>query len=244
MNRIWKALHEYLPVVAVVLGLSLALKTFVLDAVVVPTRSMGETLVPGDFVFVNKLVYGAPLHVASAGMMRLPALQPVRRGDVLVFELPGSTSGPSFVKRCIAVGGDWIELRDNRLQMNGEEMAVAGDDFGPVRVPEKGDRIRLSARNLYLYERLLAAEGHEVGMTNGAVTIDGEPQESYVVGSDCLFVLGDNFQNSYDSRQWGFLPAQNVVGKAMMVYWSVTPADDERSFISRIRWDRIGTFVR
>jgi signal peptidase I len=205
---------------------------------------MGHTLLPGDFVFVNKLVYGAPVRVASAGF-RLPALQPIRRGDVLVFELPGDPSAPSYVKRCVGVAGDWIELRDNVLRVNGDDIAVAGENFGPVRVPQKGETIRLSARNLPLYERLLAAEGHTVRAgPDGSVAVDGERLQSYRVSSDCLFVLGDNRSNSYDSRAWGFLPADNVVGKAMMVYWSVSPPDDERSFLSRIRWDRIGTLVR
>ena len=149
-------------VVAVVLAL--AIRLFLFEPFVIPSASMEPTLVPGDRVMVNKLVY------------RLTDPAP---GDIIVFRYPRDPR-TIYIKRLIAVGGQTVELRHGQLFVDGHrviedylpENPGGGGDFGPVRVPP-----------------------------------------------DTYFVMGDNRDNSQDSRVWGPVPKENLVGKAQLLYW-------------------------
>ncbi len=95
-----------------------------------------------------------------------------------------------------------------------------GDDFGPVRVPAKGDTLRINVDNIPLYDRLISMyEGHTLGVDKNALTIDGEPLTNYVVEDDYYFVLGDSRHHSADSRYWGFVPQDHVTGRAGLLLW-------------------------
>jgi signal peptidase I len=239
---------------------ALLVKFFVLDAVYVPSRSMEGTLRRGDYVLVNKLLYGArvpgrlPMLPSSASMFHLPGLSSLKRGDVVVFELPagafpdGREERVTFVKRCVALSGDDVRIADGSVVVNGEELRVDGaqpgaaSSFGPVRVPRAGDVIELTPATSGFWERLLRTEGRTVGRAGDTVFVDGAPATSYTVTKDYVFVLGDNRGHSYDSRMWGFLPQENIIGNAMLVYWSVDPAPADDG--GGIRWDRVGARVR
>jgi len=235
------------------------LKTFVVDAIFVPSPSMKETLLDGDFVLVNKLIYGAklpqqlPFTRAKIPLIQLPALRSIERGDVIVFELPMASSEAlyrkpvSFVKRCVALGGDKVSIRNGVLFVNDiasktkiqeyyDDAHPLSDQYGPVTIPRRGDAISLTRENLSAWDDVIAREGHTVEQTASAILIDGQATTHYMIEKNYLFVLGDNRNHSYDSRYWGFLPEENVVGKAMMVYWSADPK-------SGVRWDRIGKLV-
>jgi signal peptidase I len=192
-------------VLLLTVALALALKVFVLGAVHVHTASMEDTLLAGDFLLVNKFVYGEriPPFIPLVGGGRGPALRSPGRGDVIVFHAPDDTASRLYVKRLVGLPGDTVTIRGGKLFVNGspvplprmaKEPRSALPDFGPVVVPGAGE------------------------------------QRVY-------FVLGDNRENSLDSRQWGFVPFENIVGQAMLIYWSV---DD----VTGIRWNRPGTFVR
>jgi signal peptidase I len=195
-------------VAAITFGIALCVKTFVVDAVHIPSRSMEEALHAGDFVLVNKLLYGPvtpeflPLLNVRLPHFRLPALMAPRPGDVVVFRFPASgdplvREGQLLVKRIIALPGQRVEIRSGAVVVDGRVIA-----------PHRGNGADAGSRSDY-----------------GPCVV---PPKSY-------FVLGDNMGDSYDSRAWGFVPADRLVGKAFLVYWSIGDQG--------IRWSRIGSIV-
>jgi len=246
--------------------LALLLKTFVLDAFRIPTASMENTILAGDFLLVNKIAYGAhtpdvipftDIHIPST---RLPGLTRPRRGEVLVFQYPDTSNlSPHvhYVKRCIALPGDTVAIVDGRVLVNGVETQTpesariehppARYTFGPVVVPGKGDLVDLSPASIERWRTLMAWEGHNTGMNErGEVLINGLPQSSIRLENNYYFVLGDNRGDSFDSRSWGFLPENLIVGRAMLVYWSRDERAGGTSFLARlvsIRWGRLGTLI-
>ncbi|MBN1279616.1 MAG: signal peptidase I [Chlorobiaceae bacterium] len=249
---------------------AIVLRFFVVESYRIPTGSMENTLLAGDFLFVNKYVYGAKVPFTD---YRLPAADEVERGDIIVFKFPKDRS-LNYIKRCVAVSGDTVEIRGRQLFVNGkfsmlpehaqfigQEMPSGAADFqifprfstfnkdnyGPLRIPRKGDVIDLNERTYQLYSSLVADEGHDISMTAGQVYVDGVPAGTYTVGDNYYFAMGDNRDNSLDSRYWGFLPESDILGEAMMVYWSWDP--DRSLFLdlpgkfSSIRWGRIGMVV-
>ena len=170
-----------------------------------------------------------------------------------------------YVKRCIGIPGDTIAIRRGRVFVNGLEMLPPSTviaprfrrimhreamfpegagftdiDYGPLRVPKKGDSLSLSPQTLPALRTLIAREGHAVDIaTDGSVLIDGAPRNAYVVESDYYFVLGDHRDNSADSRMWGYVGREDIVGEAFLVYWSTVDDDG-----THVRWDRVGSFVR
>jgi signal peptidase I len=222
------------------------LRVFVVESYRIPTGSMERTLLAGDFLFVNKYVYGAKIPFTE---IRLPGVKKVDRGDIIVFKFPKDRS-LNYIKRCVAISGDTLEIHDQQLSINKKPFALpqhaqfigsrvpAGeadysifpqfssfnkDNYGPIRIPRKGDVVRLSAATYPLYSSLIADEGHEVSLQGREVFIDGSPADQYTVHENYYFAMGDNRDNSLDSRFWGFLPEKDLVGQAMMVYWSWDP---------------------
>lgn len=241
-----RKLGGYIGIVAVTLLAGLTLKTFVIDAFCVPSRSMEPTLLAGDYVFVNKLIYGArvPRLFHFLQFNRFPGLKQIERGDVIFFEFPDPSSGRAyFVKRCIALAGDTIEFRNNHIYINCTEVNVyTQSDSGwngdeKFIIPRKGDVVSLTPVSYRRWAGLIRNEGHRIECSGSDVLVDGAVVTRYGVEKNYLFVLGDNIDHSYDSRAWGFLPEDNVEGKAMMIYLSRDISQ------SAIRWNRIGKFV-
>jgi signal peptidase I len=257
---------EYLSIILLAVGVAFLTKVFVLDAVYVPSGSMEGTLLRGDYVLVNKLLYGAttpkhlPLLQSGLPFIQFPGLRSVRRGDVIVFEFPEERADKElslpryFVKRCVGLPGDEISLQRGNIVVNGTMLNIPNTnnitrgDFEQVRVPKKGDVVELSRQNYSMWKSLIQQEGHTTEIHgDGEIFIDGAAASNYTIAKNYLFVLGDNLDHSFDSRAWGFLPEENVVGNAMMVYWSANPSrahDESENFFSAIRWDRLGNFVR
>lgn len=184
-----------------------------------------------------------------------------------------------YLKRCVAVAGDSLRIRAGRVYVNGVEYGLpehaqfmgwtpeqramvseadreatfppgrgyTRDDYGPIRIPKEGDVIRLTSENFHEWAVFIAREGHQVNAD--LRTIDGQPATSYTVKRDYVFGMGDNRDNSLDSRFWGFIPEEDVVGTPMIVYWSLpveTPDGRRLSLMQRlknIRWGRIGTII-
>ena len=222
------------------------LRVFVVESYRIPTGSMESTLLAGDFLFVNKYVYGPKIPFTD---IRLPGVKKVDRGDIIVFKFPKDRS-LNYIKRCVALSGDTLEIHGQQLSVNkklsplpphaqfiGNRMAAGDgdymifpqfsnfnkDNYGPIRIPRKGDIVRLTPLNYPLYSALIADEGHEVSLQGRSVFIDGAPVQNYTVQSNYYFAMGDNRDNSLDSRFWGFLPEKDIVGQALMVYWSWNP---------------------
>lgn len=186
------AFREYLEALALAIVLTIVVRGLVIQAFRIPTSSMEETLQIGDFLFVNKMVYGSEIDIGAAGHQlvyhRFPAIREPKPGDVIVFRYPDDPSR-DFIKRCVATGGQTVELRDKVLYVDGqaqEEPYVVHKD-----------------------PRVLPREA--------------SPRDNfgpYVVPQGQLFMMGDNRDNSHDSRFWGGLPRTLVKGQAMILYWS------------------------
>lgn len=274
----WLIAKEYAKTIIVTLLVALSVKAFVLEAFRIPSGSMENTLQVGDFLLVNKLAYGfrtpgrIPLTNIGLPSVTVP-WRDVRRGDVVVFEFPNSGmevpgEEVNFIKRCIGLPGDTVELKRGRVFINGRELlfsrtiklddgrgmvrpATGGtfteDDFGPVVVPRKGEIVSLSAGLAEAWRPFLEREGHVLEVRDGDTFLDGRKVDSYIIERDYYFMLGDNRRNSLDSRFWGFVSEDHLIGEALMVYWSWDPEITFTRFISKvesIRWDRIGMFVR
>ncbi|NUN69474.1 MAG: signal peptidase I [Bacteroidetes bacterium] len=244
----WRTAKDLLIVLFATLLFAAGLKSCIIDAYKIPSASMQPALLPGDFLLVNKFIYGArtphkflyiPLPV-----VQFPALQSVQRGQVLVFEFPGEPEETIvirnlfMVKRCVGLPGDTVSITGGTVTVNGARSGffpAADREFGPVVVPAKGMVLPLDASSAALHRVFILREGSTVETKEGKVFIDGAETDSYTVKRDYYFVLGDNINNSADSRSWGFVPDEHIVGKAMLVYWS----RDEHG----IRWDRIGSII-
>jgi signal peptidase I len=330
------------------------------EAFTIPTPSMENSLLVGDFLFVSKLHYGTrtpktPLQVPlthqtiwgtnipsytdaiQLPQYRLPGFSDVKRGDVVVFNYPPELQHPvdlktNYIKRCVGLPGDKIEVRDLQVYANGiamenpprmeneyfvatstavneekvfkengiseynsytetfndtiatndqngyivfttEEIAdklkgydfVKGitvvkspkeisepmlfpnsqlfkwnrDNYGPVSVPKEGFTVNLTPENIALYGMVIKNyEGNEgVEFDDKSLKIGGKPTTSYTFKQDYFFMMGDNRHNSADSRYWGFVPKDHIVGKAVFVWMSIDP--NPTSMLNKIRWNRL-----
>ena len=325
------------------------IRTFFIEAYTIPTASMEKSLLVGDFLFVSKVSYGAripmtPLSFPFAhhtmpffggksylewikvGYHRLPGFGKIKHGDCVVFNWPAENEGrpidkkENYIKRCIGIAGDTIEVRDRdvyingkliplpenaqssytvmtdgtgfsenaikRLGMNIREGAVSPfqynltltkksadelktfvnvkevipfslkpghysecffpcdqkynwtfDFMGPIWIPKKGVTIKIDSSNIALYREAIGEYEHnKLDERDGKILINGSPAAEYTFKYDYYFMMGDNRHNSQDSRFWGFVPEDHIVGKAVFIWMSW---DSEGKFLNHIRWNRL-----
>jgi len=199
--------------------LAVFMRLFVLQGYRVPSRAMEDTLLLGDCLLVEKLSYGAFLPFSDS--THLPGIAKPEVGDVIVFRLPEEPDRV-YVKRCLAVGGQVVEIIDKVVYIDGVRLADP-------------------AFSKYIDARIFAAD--RSGRDNFG------PVE---VPIDSVFLVGDNRDNSRDSRDWGFVPIDALVGRAVCVYWSVSLREDGvdswidsvLTLAERVRWQRLGEWVR
>jgi signal peptidase I len=311
---------------------------------------MEKSLMVGDFLFVSKMHYGAripqtPLSFPFAHhtmpliggksylewiklpYQRLPGFQAIKNNDIVVFNYPMEDFRPvdkreNYIKRCIAIPGDSLEVRGAEVYINGKQntdwpgqqidyiVSTDGtginkkilqeldiqdvsptsapgefriimtkktaeeigklknvrsmtpviysngiipetlfpgdsrhfpwnvDNFGPLWIPQKGKTIILNKNNIALYQRLITIyEGHQLDVTrDGKIIIDGKEATEYTFALNYYWMMGDNRHNSFDSRYWGFVPEDHIVGKAWFLWMSW---NKNGSFAQKIRWDRL-----
>jgi signal peptidase I len=225
-------LREYVSSLMIAVGLALVIRTGVVQAFYIPSGSMEDTLLVGDYLLANKFIYGAPIDIPGTNitLFRLPALREPRPGDIVIFRSPVDPER-DLIKRCVAVGGQTVEVVDKVLYVDGKRFEdpprakymdptcyPAGvnprDNFGPYEVPA----------------------GH-------------------------FFMMGDNRDNSADSRYWRTVPKKLIKGKAMNIYWSWA-SDSGGSYATgvgslpgavagylwrlpgRVRYERLGDIIR
>ena len=191
-TRTKSTLREYVEAIVLAVLLTVVIRGLVVQAFRIPTGSMEDTLLVGDFLFVNKLVYGSEIDIGLAGhrlvYYRFPAIRQPHRGDVIVFRYPDDPSR-DFIKRCVAVEGQTIEIKNKSLYVN--------------------DTLQREPYVKHSDERILPRE------------ISARDNFGpFVVPKGHIFMMGDNRDNSHDSRFWGPLPLNLVKGKAMILYWS------------------------
>ena len=220
--------REYFESVIIAVILALFIRTFVVQAFKIPTGSMENNLLIGDHLLVNKFMFGP---TASALERTLLPVRPIRRGDVIVFKYPEEPSR-DFIKRVIGLPGETLELRDKKVSINGRPL----DEQGYVHFLEPPGTS----------SEFREVTSYDVRERYGPVTV---PPNQY-------FVMGDNRDNSQDSRYWGFLPRDYIKGKALVIYWSYDDGSGDYHeestgealkglgsvfvhFFTRTRWDRM-----
>jgi signal peptidase I len=222
--RVLRTGWEWAKSVSLAIILFVLCRTFLVEAFKIPSGSMESTLLVGDFLIVNKLLYGAEVPFLRA---HLPAVREPKVGDVVVFQFPEDPS-KNFVKRLVGMPLDTIEMRRGTLVRNGveqlERYAVRGD---PGHDPS-GDDFR--------WQRAHVAPGVDLRRYHPSRNNWGP----LVVPDSHYFMLGDNRDNSLDSRYWGFVPDSLVRGSPIFVYYSYAP-DSGSAFdwLTRVRWKRL-----
>lgn len=224
--------REYFESIVIAVILALFIRTFVVQAFKIPTGSMENNLLIGDHLLVNKFVFGPSL--GSWDRALLPE-RTIRRGDVIVFKYPGNRER-DFIKRVIGLPGETLEVRNKKVYIDGK---MLDEPYVHYLEPPQSPSAYAEITSFDLRERY------------GPIAI---PAGKY-------FMMGDNRDNSEDSRYWGLLPEEDVKGKAVMIYWSYesTTEDYEQTgvgavvkdlytvvtqFFTRTRWDRMFRIVR
>jgi signal peptidase I len=198
--------QEYIEAIIIAILIAVVIRTLVIQAYKIPSRSMVPALLVGDHLLVNKFIYGVKIPVLRK--ILIPVTDP-KKGDIIVFIYPHDRS-KDYIKRVIGVAGDKIEIKNKNIYINDQPykdsfgiysdnitypaMMQPRDNFGPVVVPERS-----------------------------------------------LFVMGDNRDESADSRFWGFVNLRDVEGKALVIYWSWN--SEEQSLLKKIRWERMGNLL-
>jgi signal peptidase I len=200
--------REYFESICVAVILALFVRTFIVQAFKIPTGSMENNLLIGDHLLVNKFVFAPAMSAVEHAVL---PIDPIKRGDIVVFKYPEEPER-DFIKRVIGLPGETIELRNKKVYIDNQGLEEPYVHFlFPPGDSETGDA---------------ELTDFDVRRRYGPVTV---PEGHY-------FMMGDNRDNSQDSRYWGFLPREYVKGKALFVYFSF---GEEPGLLSGIRWSRI-----
>jgi signal peptidase I len=227
--------REWVELVVSIVVVVFFIRLAVVEAFRIPTSSMEDTMLVGDFLLVNKFVYGVRspdwIGVPFTRMgffvpfFRMPSIKEPEPGDVIVFRYPRDPN-LSYIKRLIAVEGQTVEIRDKQVYIDGapfdnpphskfiSSLTMPAGSIDPQIYPTN-----LTRRNKDNYGPVTVPEGQ-------------------------LFVMGDNRDNSQDSRYWGFLPREKVIGKALVIYFSWDKFMPFNKLHKKIRWDRIGNLIK
>jgi len=203
--------------------LALIIRSFVIQAFKIPSGSMEDTLLVGDHLLVNKFIYGT--QIPFVGNERYFPVRNPQRGDFIVFEWPVDTvnkdlnyfTRKDFIKRIVGVPGDTVSIRDKQVFVNGE----------PYRIDQE----------VHKSPYLIPGCSDIGSWTRSASERVRDCMNEVTVPADRYFVLGDNRDNSRDSRFWGFVPRDNIKGLAFIKYWSWDNRD------TNVRWKRIGQLI-
>jgi len=198
--------REYVEAIAIAILLALVIRTLIVQAFTIPSGSMMDTLLVGDYILVNKFLFGPEVPLTE---YRLPSLRRPDRGDIIVFKYPQDEKR-DFIKRIVATPGETVQVRGQQVLINGR----------PIDEP--------------YVRRNPAPLGH-----SGSAGFCGYAYacEPLLVPPGSYFVMGDNRDNSQDSRYWGFVKRDKIKGKAFLIYWSW---DSDRHWL---RWWRLGRYI-
>ena len=229
MRRLTRWLWDWTKTIAVALVVWFVFSTFILQAFHIPSSSMENTLLIGDVLYVNKMLYGAEIPLVGK---RLPAFREPARGDLLVFDSV-EQEGLKVVKRLIGMPGDTIAMAAGVLQRNGR----------PVDEPWVLSENRLAETDAAGQAKMASWQRpFLVGRDSAGYAPDPTNWGPLAVPAGSYFMMGDNRRESWDSRYWGFLPRKNVRGSPMFIYFSWDGNTYKPlPFLTNIRWARLFT---
>ncbi len=227
--------REYTEAIIIAVILALLIRAVVVQAFKIPSGSMLETLQIGDHILVNKFIYGLKLPFSDS---RLLIFSPPRRGDVIVFSFPGNKEIPectSFSQNLSARVGNTIR--------HGNPFYLFKDDcrdFIKRVVGVGGDTIEIKNKKVYI-NNVPFDESYTIFKDD---TTGSSPRDNFgpfTVPRKSLFVMGDNRDQSYDSRFWGIVDMSEIKGRAFIIYWSWNGAG---GLLDKVRWDRLGKSIK
>lgn len=204
---------EWIEPVIFALILAGIIRTFIIQPFKIPSGSMEDTLLVGDQLMAVKFFYGIKIPFTDKRILKIRDPEP---GDIIVFKFPDDPS-KDFIKRCIATGRQRVEIKDKVVYVDGVAQ----------KLPEHAKFL-----DNYIVPNNLPLRGN----------IDRRDNISeFVVPDDMLFMMGDNRDNSNDSRFWGYVPNKNIIGKAFIIYWSW---DKDSSLVRHVRWNRHFSLIK
>lgn len=234
-------IREYAEAILVALIAALILRIFVVQAFRIPTGSMKDTLLVGDFLLVNKFIYGVrtpdriPLIDVKIPHFRLPAVKEPKPGDIIVFKYPLDEK-LDYIKRCIAVGGQTVEVRKGIVYVDGKpegKYEYVGQKYDPV----EGEYVN--------YYKVTKENGKVYTIRRyNRVNLENDNFGPVKVPEGYFFGMGDNRDNSADSRSWGFIPRDNILGEALIIYFSWDSHVPLYKFYKKIRFRRLAKLIK
>ena len=217
-SKTYRTVYEWVNAIIFATVVATLVHLFIFQMYVIPTSSMERTLLIGDYLYVSKVAYG-----------------PQMPNTPLSFPFVHHTMPFSQTKKSFSEAIKWPYHRLKGLK------PIRRNDVVVFNFPA-GDTVQLTAENLPLFRRIIEAyEGHTLEERDGRIVIDGKEATEYTFAMNYYWMMGDNRHNSADSRFWGFVPEDHIVGKASFVWLSL---DAEKSFPANIRWERLFRKVR
>lgn len=198
---------------------ALIIKATIVEAYQIPTGSMEDTILVGDFILGNKFIFGIRIPGTD---WRLPPFKHPKQGDIIIFKYPRDPS-QNYIKRAIAVGGQTVTIRNKKVYVDNKF----------VELPDNGKYSDPNIRSKRMQEGLIYPKGAGNRDNYGPIEIP----EGYI------FVMGDNRDESYDSRYWGLVHERNVLGEGLIIYWSWDKTIPLYNIFEKVRWSRIGTIL-
>jgi len=251
-------------IVAIVL-LAVALRIFVVSLYQVSSVSMEPVLLPGDVIIVSKTSYGPRLLKLSSYLKnknveycRLKGRSRIEEGDIVVFNMPVHNNtaksqrintADCVAKRIFGLPGDTVIIDNNMISNDGvtrfqvdkylfphdSSLNWTLDEYGPIYVPAKGDAIESTEKNKCWYAEILLLENPGGQIIDSALPANDKNLTTYEFKKNYYFVLGDNFYNSFDSRFWGFMPEENIIGEVKGILFSINP---DKAGFKKFRFNR------
>lgn len=240
---------EMIRAILIALFAALILRQFVIASYNVPTGSMKDTILVGDFMFVNKFIYGArtPVWVGipftgigtEVPFYQFPAISEPQRSDILVFDWPNPEKpedrSTDYIKRCVAVGGQTVEVRGETLFVNGQPEG---------QLVDQGVKYDIEDKQNVKYTGVLASNNKKYSIRHYTRIFHSRNFGPEQVPPGHFFMMGDNRDNSLDSRSWKFVSRDRIGGKPLMIWLSWDGQVPGYMFYEKIRWDRLGEIVR